>query len=152
MEKFTCKTCCEEKNISEFYKTPSGHRHTCKKCLTQRTVHYQRENPEIQRWKQIKHRYGMTKEQYLTMLVEQGYKCPVCGTGLHIEAIKRTGKRPPNQAVIDHCHSSGHVRGILCHNCNVAIGHFKDDVEIIKNAIQYLEGERDACDVLFQPA
>jgi len=40
---------------------------------------------------------------------------------------------------IDHCHSSGKVRGLLCHNCNVMIGHARDNVSILETAIEYLK-------------
>ena len=42
---------------------------------------------------------------------------------------------------IDHCHVSGKVRGILCQNCNMALGQFKDDTTILLNAIKYLNNE-----------
>lgn len=42
--------------------------------------------------------------------------------------------------VVDHCHSSGEVRGLLCHNCNRALGLFKDSRENLLNAVEYLEG------------
>ena len=41
--------------------------------------------------------------------------------------------------VVDHCHDTNRVRGLLCTNCNVAIGHMKDDVERLRAAISYLE-------------
>src|SRR5690606_91078 len=41
---------------------------------------------------------------------------------------------------LDHCHTSGTPRGLLCHNCNRALGLMQDDIEILKNAIKYLEG------------
>ena len=40
--------------------------------------------------------------------------------------------------VVDHCHSVGTLRGALCTNCNTGIGFFKDNVELLKNAINYL--------------
>jgi hypothetical protein len=41
--------------------------------------------------------------------------------------------------VVDHCHTTGAIRGLLCHNCNRALGLLKDDINVIKNAINYLE-------------
>jgi hypothetical protein len=39
---------------------------------------------------------------------------------------------------VDHCHDRGHVRGLLCHNCNVGIGNFQHDTAVLESAIQYL--------------
>ena len=45
-----------------------------------------------------------------------------------------------SKLVVDHCHATGKVRGLLCHNCNRALGLLKDKISVLKNAIQYLEG------------
>ena len=72
--------------------------------------------------------YGLSPEQYLQLLAEQGNKCPVCGTDL-------TGHR---KYAVDHCHKTGRVRGILCPKCNTGLGHFKDDPELLNKAADYL--------------
>lgn len=43
---------------------------------------------------------------------------------------------------VDHCHETGNVRGLLCTNCNVALGHFKDSITLIESAIRYLKGHQ----------
>lgn len=61
------------------------------------------------------------------MLQEQNNSCYIC-----LEAfIKR--------ASVDHCHKSGKIRRLLCNNCNVALGNVKDNPEILKKMIIYLE-------------
>jgi hypothetical protein len=134
----TCKRCAVEKSTTEFYSTPSGHRLVCRSCLTSETVERQRLNPEAQRWKQLKHRYGLTKENWHCLITNQKGLCPICSVILHTEPVKRSSKRPANQAVVDHCHETGIVRAILCHSCNVAIGHMNDDINRLKSAIKYL--------------
>ena len=59
--------------------------------------------------------------------------CEICGKG-----FEDNGKA----LAVDHCHSNGHVRGILCEVCNKGLGHFKDNVDVMKNAIKYLEEKR----------
>lgn len=69
-------------------------------------------------------RYGVTQEQYEEMLTAQKNSCAICGT--ERSQIKR-------ELDIDHCHSTGEVRGLLCPPCNRAVGYFeKYGVELIK--------------------
>ena len=73
-------------------------------------------------------KYGLTKEQFLSMLDTQKNKCAIC-------SIEFSNTQRIN---IDHCHSSGIVRGLLCFHCNTGMGQFKDNVSILKKAIEYL--------------
>lgn len=57
--------------------------------------------------------------------------CEICGVELQHYTT--------NLTAIDHCHEHGHIRGMLCSNCNLLLGHAKDDVAILRNAIDYLE-------------
>ena len=45
--------------------------------------------------------------------------------------------------LVDHCHTSNEVRGILCLKCNMALGNFKDSIENLQNAIKYLKGDKN---------
>lgn len=69
-------------------------------------------------------RYGLTEDEYKKM-IDNGYYCSICGNDTNIG--------------IDHCHVNGHVRGFLCRECNAGIGMFRDDVDLLKKAIMYLE-------------
>lgn len=88
---------------------------------------YRIDNPNRRRHGEIRKRYGLTPEQYQLMRDAQNDSCAVCR--------KKFSKTPH----VDHCHDGGHVRGLLCFNCNRAIGHFQNDVTIIQNAIRYLK-------------
>jgi len=77
-----------------------------------------------------KRHFGITIQDYDDMYIEQGGRCATCGT--HQSKLGR-------RLHIDHCHKTGIVRGLLCHNCNVGIGNLKDDITIMKNIIKYLE-------------
>lgn len=80
----------------------------------------------------IRNQYGITLEQYDTMLEAQNYKCAICGNEDEVE-----GRR----LAIDHCHTSGKVRGLLCGKCNRGLGLFYDNKELLSNAIKYLTKE-----------
>lgn len=79
----------------------------------------------------FKHRYGITLDQYNDLLAAQNNKCAICSIEFD-SSIK--GKTPH----IDHDHSTGIVRGLLCHKCNLVIGHADDSIEVLKSAIDYL--------------
>ena len=84
------------------------------------------------RWSYIMRNYGLSKEDFESMLEEQQNKCAICGFEFHDEG-KST--RPH----IDHCHDSGNVRGLLCNNCNTGLGQFKDNPSLLQSAIEYLQ-------------
>lgn len=73
-------------------------------------------------------RYGLTIEQFNQTLDDQGGGCAACGG--------ESGKRPFQ---VDHCHQTGRIRGLLCGNCNSALGHAKDDAARLRALIRYLE-------------
>ena len=83
----------------------------------------------------LKRTYGIDYSDYLRMLEEQNHKCKVCGSkGFKMKETHNL------LLVVDHCHTTGEVRGLLCHNCNRGIGLLQDNVGNLKSAIKYLEG------------
>lgn len=91
-------------------------------------------NPEkIKEWDKIYSRrkrlkqYGMTEEDYALMVEAQDGLCPICF------------QRPKDQLVVDHCHDTGAVRGLLCRLCNSSMGGFRDDPQLLRRAADYLE-------------
>lgn len=82
------------------------------------------------RKKLLSKKYNMTIEEHDELFAAQGFACGACGSP------------SPNSKKgwsTDHCHASEAVRGILCHHCNVGIGHAKDSVETLRRWIAYLE-------------
>ncbi len=80
----------------------------------------------------IKIRYGVSIEDYDAMLKKQKNKCAIC------ESTSNNRKRA-ERFCIDHCHSTGKIRGLLCHNCNVLLGKLKDSIAMCKKVVIYLE-------------
>lgn len=78
-----------------------------------------------------RYHYGISAEEYDTLLAAQGGVCAICGTD------EWPGK--DNAPHVDHCHSSKAVRGILCGPCNNGLGNFRDEPERLRRAAEYLE-------------
>lgn len=72
--------------------------------------------------------YNLTLEEADKILLIQNYRCPICGKSL-IETRR----------CIDHNSKTGKVRGILCSKCNLGLGHFNDDLELLKKTIEYIK-------------
>jgi hypothetical protein len=77
--------------------------------------------------------YGITLEQHATLLAKQDHKCAIC-----FQLFIGTGNQS-TAANLDHCHSTGNVRGLLCGKCNKMIGLAKDDILRLQSAINYLQ-------------
>ena len=67
-------------------------------------------------------------QSILSLQVEADGKCMICGDS-------QTGRK----LAIDHCHQTGKMRGVLCHHCNVGLGHFRDNPDLLLAAINYLK-------------
>ena len=110
-----------------------GRRSTCRVCHNK----YQREYEasrgyEWRRAKALRLAYGITLEDYEEILKVQEGKCAICGSG--------ESQHPATELlVIDHCHETGKVRGLLCNSCNRGIGFFVDDPARLLQAAVYLE-------------
>lgn len=83
----------------------------------------------------LQRNYNVSRQTVEDMHKAQNNKCAVCGG----EGFKMA-EHHKSKLVVDHCHITGKVRGLLCHNCNRALGLLKDKISVLKNAIQYLEG------------
>jgi len=92
---------------------------------------YRKLRPANVRNTELKKLYGITLAEYNAMLESQGGGCAICGG-------QQTHSRFKNLSV-DHCHDTGKVRGLLCNNCNLAIGKIGHDVDKARKMVQYLE-------------
>lgn len=132
-----CIACKEDLPIARFAKhqAASDRLHPrCRVCERAYAKEWRDANPERvaerQKWLRIKHRYGLTREQYEAMLADQNDVCAIC-------------HNPQSDWItdalyVDHCHATKRVRGLLCAPCNSALGHMKDDPERLIRAAEYL--------------
>lgn len=86
-------------------------------------------NPLAQREHELNKLYGLTLEQWLAILKSQGGVCAICKE----ECKTRKG------LCVDHDHDSGRVRGLLCMKCNAGLGMFRDNLDMLRSAVTYLE-------------
>jgi len=86
--------------------------------------------PSAKRWKQyqLKHLYGLSLEDFKKILEKQSGVCAVCESSLIEGSI-----------CVDHNHKTQKIRGLLCGNCNVGIGHFKENEKYLYSAIKYIQ-------------
>lgn len=85
--------------------------------------------PSARQKYELKRKYGMTLDEFYRLHVKQEGKCKACKCSKH-------------NLVVDHCHSTGHIRGLLCPSCNKALGFARDSVDILKDLVEYLENEQ----------
>lgn len=140
MPQKVCRQCLVEKDEEDF---TFSKRHgkvinTCRKCMSANTLAWKRANPDSVKATRRMYRraerckkYGLTEDEFLFMETAQQGLCRVCqefaGGDLHI----------------DHNHETGEVRGLLCSNCNTAIGLMHENPKILFRAIQYLAKTRE---------
>ena len=125
------KPCCKcgvEKPHDEFYrrtKAYDGLTAHCKEC--DRKAPWRQE--KTRRDYDYKRKYGISLEDYNEMFYEQHGSCGICGK--HQEELR-------GRLCVDHSHETGEVRGLLCQECNSALGMLGDSIESIQKAMEYL--------------
>jgi hypothetical protein len=113
-----CRRCGVSKPRDSVYFARSQ---TVKDGLTTDCRECRRERDRTNQWKRYR-KFG--DDSLLQDLVESVTECVICGA--------------TERLLIDHCHDKERVRGVLCHWCNLGLGHFKDDPELLEMAAQYV--------------
>lgn len=140
MELFKCSKCGQEKEKSLFYKDKSrknGIRPQCSECFVKKNLEYYhtgggKEKQKVRAQRHNLKKYNLSVEEYDEMFDKQEGKCLICSSS----TTHRTNTR--QNLFVDHDHKTNKVRGLLCHHCNVGLGHFQDSVELLEKAIGYL--------------
>lgn len=121
-----CRGCQLDKPLTDFHRDAtisSGYKARCRVCVS--GPRKKRHNPRRDRELKLIRRYGITIAEYNEMYVQQLGRCKIC--------LKNA------KLVVDHCHQTGRVRGLLCDQCNTALGLFKDSKQSLESAISYLD-------------
>lgn len=100
------------------------------KILAKRKIEWAALSVEEKRDLHYNKNYGISYSDYVELETAQKSKCAICGT-------KDKGQK--GVFYVDHCHSSGNVRGLLCSPCNLGLGLFKDSEEALAKALSYLK-------------
>ena len=113
-----CDTCHQKKMPNLFSKRSGKLRGRCKEC---------------DRKDKLQIRYGITSQQYDIMRARQKGRCLICD-------------RKTDRLVVDHCHKTKKVRGLLCNGCNTSLGLIQENINILCTAIQYLNNAQREMD------
>lgn len=123
------------KNAEKIKQYMSIWRENNQEHIQEYTSRWKTDNPDYFVDKHLKYKYDISIIEYTKMLEKQQFRCAICNTH-ESEAIR-------NKLYVDHQHSTGNIRKLLCHNCNTLLGHSKEDIEILQKAISYLKEHND---------
>ncbi len=139
-----CKKCNVLKPAADFgidKRTNSIRGYVCKRCRADRENNRRVElGPQEMRIRTITSKYKVSRDKAIELMAVEN--CGCCGIELISASNNPKKGTANNQRVIDHNHTTGEVRGVLCSNCNIALGHSKDDIESLKRMINYLESHK----------
>lgn len=132
-----CTQCQKEGPLSKFGKKrrlPDGFNYRCKKCESANSMKRHYANPEKaaikDRAQSLRRNFGISVADYNVWMELQEGCCAICGA----EEADSRGRR----LHVDHCHSTGAVRGLLCGACNMGLGQFGDNAHRLASALDYL--------------
>jgi hypothetical protein len=124
----------QEKPLEDFHKRynrPCGYKSRCIDCVKKGKK--PKRSRDYMRKYDLKKSYNITIAQYDEMLLKQNDCCAICKRHKSEVTVKRK-----NHLCVDHNHSTGKIRGLLCDKCNRGIGLLCDSIDLLNNAIKYL--------------
>jgi hypothetical protein len=127
-----CTQCGVVKPIHAFSKDRhhvTGHKAACKTCSSLKFKTWRAANiDEVRKNDRIKHyvrKYGLSTDSAVALVENKVGTCEIC--------------RATDSLVVDHCHSTGNVRGLICGACNSALGYARENISTLRGLIQYIE-------------
>lgn len=140
----SCTGCGETRPISEFYWTRRRNgdlaRHSkCKICRRSQFSSWAKtaRGRAVKREGILRREYGISEEDFERMSLAQGGVCAICRE----PEKKLYWQGTPLRLCVDHDHSTGVPRALLCSGCNVGLGSFRDNPELLMKAAEYLKGQ-----------
>ena len=132
----SCRTCAETKPLEDFYRKNSskdGRESSCIECRKKQIAitDKKRYRSPVRRDAHLMDKYLINQSIYEHLLLMQGGHCALC-------PATSSGRKNDSYLIVDHCHKTGNVRGLLCHHCNIMLGVSKDNTNTLQNAITYL--------------
>jgi hypothetical protein len=131
-----CRRCKDVKPRTDFTSSTvnrDGLYSYCHPCVNATNKERIRRDPARHRARilasKLRRKYGLTREQFAEMQVRQGHTCAICA-------------EPTEDFHIDHDHQTRRVRALLCHKCNVGLGHYNDNADLLRRAADYLDHHR----------
>lgn len=128
--KSLCRQCYRQRQEYKTYRKEYRQKPLAREKHLLYMEEYRTKNREKGFFSRLKRLYGLTREEYFNLLNTQNNKCAICFTE------KISGK---SRLAIDHDHTTGKVRGLLCNQCNRGLGYLRDDITRFRSAIDYLE-------------
>lgn len=127
-----CSRCGIEKSFELFSKDrqhSTGRKSACKECASSDFKNWRSSNIEEARFRdkvsQYKSKYGLSQDEAITLASNRIGCCTIC--------------KEVKPLIVDHCHTSGEVRGFICSACNSVLGYAKDNINTLQMAITYLK-------------
>lgn len=139
MAEVICTKCKVSKKVTDFYKDTrrkNGITSWCRECWKiQEAIRREKLGPKGRKNRKLKNLYGINIEQYQDMLKEQNNLCAVCNNK---ESMVNNKSNKVQKLCVDHNHTTGKVRGLLCTACNKGLGMLKDNPDIVLSGYNYL--------------
>lgn len=128
-----CCTCKIEKTLESFYRNAKGAFGRHSRCIDCTKIGLKATYKKKGKNHYLKAIYGITEQDMINLHTAQEGKCVICLTEIFLS------ERTKRSACVDHCHTTGKVRALLCNHCNRGLGMFLDNPQLLRNAATYLE-------------